>query len=112
MPNYQPGEVIRAYFPFDGPKGGKPRPVLILAIESERYYRCAKITGTDMTGKCKGEMVSNISALGRAMGLNKPSYINLDNIKDIPLSLIDALKSPQGEYPDFDDFLDRHGIEV
>jgi len=111
MPNYQPGEVIRAFFPYDGPKGGKPRPVLILSIISDQYYRCAMITGTNLSGKRKGEMISHVSAIGREMGLDKDSFINLENIKDIPLSLIEALKSPQGEYPDFDEFLDRHGIE-
>lgn len=111
MSFYQPGEVIRAYFPFDGPRGGKPRPVLILEIESDQLYKYAMITGTNRTGECKGEWVSEVSSLGMSMGLDKASFINLDNIKSIPRSLIEALKSPQGIYPEFDDFIDRHGLE-
>ncbi len=111
MSFYQPGEVIRAYFPFDGPKGGKPRPVLILEIESDQFYKCAMITGTNRTGECNGEWVSQVSSLGRSMGLDKSSFINLGNIKSIPRSLIEALKSPMGVYPDFDDFMARHDLD-
>ena len=110
MSFYQPGEVIRAYFPFDEPTGGKPRPVLILDIESDQLYKCCMITSTDRTGKCKGEWILKDSTLGKALGLDRNSFINLDNIKLIPRSLVEALKSPQGEYPDFDDFLQRHRI--
>ena len=113
MSFYQPGEVIWARLPYqDNPAKSKIRPVLVLSIESETLVKVSKITKTNYSKKYRGVWIEHDSSVGKEMGLNCDSFIDLDTIVIIPTSNIIGLKSPVGEYHELDELLRKFRIKV
>ena len=67
------------------------------------------ITTKNKTGELKGEWIDSGSEEYNAMGLNFPSFINFENILDLPTSLINR-NEPIGRYPNIEKLLNIHGI--
>jgi hypothetical protein len=111
MSFYQPGEVIYSWVPHDdNPRKMKPRPVLVLTIESDTVYKVLKITKTNRTGELAGDWILKTSPRGKAMGLRADSFLNKSTIIDLRASLIVKRDSPWGEDPNIDDVLEELGL--
>ena len=109
MSFYNPGDVVVVNFPYrDNPTRFKPRPGLIISIEDENYYRVCQITTTNRHSAQRGDWILASSQLGQALGINKDSFLNIDNILILHKSSI--LGGPIGEHPDFEDLVDRFGL--
>lgn len=87
---YKRGHVVNVYFPNDDPGAPaiKDRPCVILKRYSDTEFVFISITGTDWTGSKRGFWIEKNTKDFSAMKLIKPSFINLDDLKILPESLI------------------------
>lgn len=113
MEVYQPGDIIIARFPYqEDPAKFKVRPALVLSDEGGGKYRICKITKTNRTGKHPGDWVVAASIVGREMGLNEDSFIDLKRLITVPNSFIVHKISPTGEYTELNELLKKFNITV
>jgi len=78
---YKPGDIVIITFPYKD-KGKyfiKQRPVLILEILNLKHklYKVCQITTKNRSDKLKGHWIKKNSNIGKSMGLNHDSFINL-----------------------------------
>ena len=59
-----------------------------------------QITGTNRIGQIKGEWIDEGSERYKQMGLSIPSFINFENILNVPKSMV--LWGPIGKYEDIE----------
>jgi hypothetical protein len=88
---YKKGDVVNVYFPNDNPNAPdqiKDRPCIILEIISPEFFSFICITGTDWRPNKKGIWIEKHTKNFNAMRLLKPSFIDLENIKNLPKNLI------------------------
>ena len=84
---YKKGQVVDVAFPNDDPAnpGLKTRPCVILDDFSDSFFKFICITGTDRRKTNKGFWIDRNSKNYNVMRLSKPSFINLDDIKTLPV---------------------------
>ena len=81
-PKIRPWQIRVAYVKFpDKPKKGNSRPVLILAVDDDFAY------GLKITTK-NSDKYARIKLDHEKLGLEKPSWLQLDPIHMIPLSKV------------------------
>jgi hypothetical protein len=87
---YKKGDVVNAYFPNDDLEnpGVKLRPCVILDMVPPDDYLLICVTGTDWTGTSRGFWIKENTKAFSLMRLIKPSFINIDDIKKLPKSVI------------------------
>jgi len=111
MSDYEPGDVLIVRFPFqEDTTKMKIRPALLLSVDDDTYTVC-RITKTNRSGTNKGEWIHSNTMVGRELGLNCDSFIDLDTIRRIKASYIIHDKSPIGEYREFDKLLSKYDLE-
>lgn len=84
---YKAGQIVYCRFPYLNDPGDKDRPGLILSsyhINGECFYRIAKLTKTNQTGKYHGKFVLKDSKEGKAMRLEYDSFFHLERIVSLP----------------------------
>ncbi len=110
MADFLPGDIIVVDFPYEeNPSIFKSRPALVISKIDATHYLIAKITKTNLVGKIKGEWIDEKSKEYLSMRLNFPSFIRLENLISIPVSLIK--KGPIGKYPDIENLLKIYDVK-
>ncbi len=87
MPQYSPGDVVLAAFPFEDTSDTKPRPVVIIEAYPDASYSCM-ITGTNRSHLDKGFWILKDSDDGKAMKLKKDSFVNANRCTEIKNCMI------------------------
>jgi hypothetical protein len=106
---YDPGDVLTVYYPFrEDPARFTRRPALFIRDNKNGTYKMCQITRTNRTGEIKGEWIDKSSKEYKEMGLKMPSFINLENILDVPKSMV--LWGPIGKYEDIERLLELYNI--
>lgn len=84
---YKRGDVVLAPVPFKDKAEAKVRPVIILETFTDDCESC-KITGTNRTEQLSGRWVLKDSDDGKAMGLDKDSFISIEDTIIVKMSYI------------------------
>lgn len=107
--SYSPGDIILVNFPYREDKNlFSKRPAFVIKNMGNGTHKVCQITGTDRRGELKGEWIDPESSEYEPMNLRKPSFINFENIIDLPNSLI--IHGPIGKYPNAEKLLKIHNI--
>lgn len=109
MSDFEPGDILLVRFPFqEDPTILKTRPALLLSVDNGIYTVC-RITTKDRSGKNRGEFIHSDTMVGKELGLDFDSFIDLDTIRHLKRSLI--IRSI-GEYREFNELLSKYGIKL
>jgi hypothetical protein len=109
MSDFSPGDIMVVNFPYrEDPTRFSKRPAMIISKKDDNHYMMSQITRTNRVGEIKGEWIDQNSDELEEMGLDEPSFINLENILPVPKSLI--IYGPIGKYPDVEKLLKLYNL--
>ena len=103
MPSYKPGDTVICYFPYDDGRL-KIRPGLVIGSRKGKLFVVSQITTRDRSERLAGEWIPAGSSVCDTMGLDRSSFINMNNLKVLPASF---LIKKIGRYEPWDDFEER-----
>lgn len=109
MGDFSPGDIIVVNYPYrEDPTKFSVRPAMIISKLDDNHYKMSQITTTNRVGELRGEWIDKNSIEFKMMGIQSPSFINLENILIVPKSLIKY--GPIGNYPNIEGLLKLYNL--